>query len=115
MANYRAPRALPGKGSNAGEGAAGLSKDSAKKSAKKFASWSREAGAFLGTVLALAFHPIKNRMDHAVVPQLGRRRRTFRGLFLNKLGERLSNEHAKTHSAHIDLNSLPAGFRPGQS
>jgi len=35
MANYRAARALMGKGRNAGEGAAGLSKSSAKKSALK--------------------------------------------------------------------------------
>ena len=35
MANYRAARALMGKGRNAGEGAAGLSKSSAKKGAKK--------------------------------------------------------------------------------
>ena len=35
MANYRAARALLGKGRNAGEGAAGLSKSSAKKSAVK--------------------------------------------------------------------------------
>jgi hypothetical protein len=31
MANYQAARALMGKGRNAGEGAAGLSKSSAKK------------------------------------------------------------------------------------
>jgi uncharacterized protein YdhG (YjbR/CyaY superfamily) len=37
MANYRAARALLGKGRNAGEGAAGLSKSSAKKGAKKSA------------------------------------------------------------------------------
>jgi hypothetical protein len=37
MANYRAARALMGKGRNAGEGAAGLSKSSAKKGVKKFA------------------------------------------------------------------------------
>jgi hypothetical protein len=35
MANYQAARALIGKGRNAGEGAAGLSKSSAKKGAKK--------------------------------------------------------------------------------
>ena len=35
MANYQAARALMGKGRNAGEGAAGLSKSSAKKGAKK--------------------------------------------------------------------------------
>jgi hypothetical protein len=35
MANYQAARALMGKGRNAGEGAAGLSKSSAKKSAVK--------------------------------------------------------------------------------
>ena len=35
VANYEAPRALLGKGRNAGEGAAGLSKSSAKKSAVK--------------------------------------------------------------------------------
>ena len=33
MANYRAARALADKGRNAGEGAAGLSKSSAKKAA----------------------------------------------------------------------------------
>jgi hypothetical protein len=37
MANYRAARALLGKGRNAGEGAAGLSKSSAKKGARKSA------------------------------------------------------------------------------
>jgi len=37
MANYQAARALMGKGRNAGEGAAGLSKSSAKKGAKKSA------------------------------------------------------------------------------
>jgi len=37
MANYQAARALLGKGRNAGEGAAGLSKSSAKKGAKKSA------------------------------------------------------------------------------
>jgi len=37
MANYRAARAVLGKGPNAGEGAAGLSKSSAKKGAKKSA------------------------------------------------------------------------------
>jgi hypothetical protein len=35
MANYRAARTPPGKGRNAGEGAAGLSKSSAKKGARK--------------------------------------------------------------------------------
>ena len=35
MANYQAARALMGKGRNAGEGAAGLSKSSAKKVAVK--------------------------------------------------------------------------------
>ena len=35
MANYQAARALMGKGRNAGEGAAGPSKSSAKKSAVK--------------------------------------------------------------------------------
>jgi hypothetical protein len=35
MANYQVARALIGKGRNAGEGAAGLSKSSAKKGAKK--------------------------------------------------------------------------------
>jgi hypothetical protein len=35
MANYQAARALMGKGRNAGEGATGLSKSSAKKGAKK--------------------------------------------------------------------------------
>jgi hypothetical protein len=35
MSNYRAARALLGKGRNAGEAAAGLSKSSAKKSAVK--------------------------------------------------------------------------------
>ena len=35
MANYQAARALMTKGRNAGEGAAGLSKSSAKKGAKK--------------------------------------------------------------------------------
>jgi len=35
MANYRAARALMDKGRNAGEGAAGLSKKGAKKSAVK--------------------------------------------------------------------------------
>jgi hypothetical protein len=38
MANYRAARALMGKGRNAGEGAAGLSKSSAKKGARKSAA-----------------------------------------------------------------------------
>src|SRR6266513_364705 len=37
MANYQAARALMGKGRNAGEGAAGLSKSSAKTGAKKSA------------------------------------------------------------------------------
>jgi hypothetical protein len=37
MANYRAAKVLLGKGRNAGEGAAGLSKSSAKKGAKKSA------------------------------------------------------------------------------
>jgi hypothetical protein len=37
IANYQAERALMGKGRNAGEGAAGLSKSSAKKGAKKSA------------------------------------------------------------------------------
>jgi hypothetical protein len=37
MANYQAARALLGKGRNAGEGAAGLSKSSAKKGARKVA------------------------------------------------------------------------------
>ncbi len=37
MANYRAARALMGKGRNAGEGAAGLSKSSAQKGARKSA------------------------------------------------------------------------------
>jgi hypothetical protein len=37
MANYRAARALMRKGRNAGEGAAGLSKSSAKKGARKSA------------------------------------------------------------------------------
>src|SRR5580765_8742002 len=37
MANYRAARALLGRGRNAGEGAAGLSKSSAKKAARKSA------------------------------------------------------------------------------
>ncbi len=37
MANYQAARALLGKGRNAGEGAAGLSKSSAKKGARKSA------------------------------------------------------------------------------
>jgi len=37
IANYRAARSLMGKGRNAGEGAAGLSKSSAKKGAKKSA------------------------------------------------------------------------------
>jgi hypothetical protein len=37
MANYQAARALMGKGRNAGEGAAGLSKSRAKKGAKKSA------------------------------------------------------------------------------
>ena len=37
MANYQAARALMGKGRNAGEGAAGLSKSSAKKGARKSA------------------------------------------------------------------------------
>jgi hypothetical protein len=37
MANYKAARALMGKGRNAGEGAAGLSKSSAKKGARKSA------------------------------------------------------------------------------
>ena len=37
MANYQAARALMGKGRNAGEGAAGLSKSSAKKDARKSA------------------------------------------------------------------------------
>ena len=37
IANYQAARALMGKGRNAGEGAAGLSKSSAKKGAKKYA------------------------------------------------------------------------------
>jgi uncharacterized protein YdhG (YjbR/CyaY superfamily) len=37
MANYRAARALLGKGRNAGEGAAGLSKSSAKKGARNSA------------------------------------------------------------------------------
>ena len=37
MANYQAARALMGKGRNAGEGAAGLSKSSAKKGVKKSA------------------------------------------------------------------------------
>jgi hypothetical protein len=35
MANYQAARALLGKGRNAGKGAAGLSKSSAKKGAVK--------------------------------------------------------------------------------
>ena len=35
--NYRAAKAFMGKGRNAGEGAAGLSKSSAKKGAKKSA------------------------------------------------------------------------------
>ena len=35
MANYQAARALIGKGRNAGEGAAGLSKSSAKKGARE--------------------------------------------------------------------------------
>jgi hypothetical protein len=35
MANYQTARALLGKGRNAGEGAAGLSKSRAKKGAKK--------------------------------------------------------------------------------
>ena len=38
MANYQAARALLGKGRNAGEGAAGLSKSSAKKPAMKTAN-----------------------------------------------------------------------------
>ena len=37
MTNYQAARALLGKGRNAGEGAAGLSKSSAKKRAKRSA------------------------------------------------------------------------------
>ena len=37
MANYQAARALTGKGRNAGEGAAGLSKSSAKEGATKSA------------------------------------------------------------------------------
>jgi hypothetical protein len=37
MANYRAARALLGKGRNAGEGAAGISKNSANKGAGKSA------------------------------------------------------------------------------
>jgi hypothetical protein len=37
MANYQAARALMGKGRNAGEGAAGLSKSRAKKGARKSA------------------------------------------------------------------------------
>jgi hypothetical protein len=37
MANYRAARALLGKGREAGEGAAGLSKSSAMKDARKAA------------------------------------------------------------------------------
>ena len=37
MANYQAARALMGKGRNAGEGAAGLSKSRAKNGAKKSA------------------------------------------------------------------------------
>ncbi len=37
MANYRAARALMGKGHNPGEGTAGLSKSSAKKGATKSA------------------------------------------------------------------------------
>jgi hypothetical protein len=37
MANYKAARALMGKGRNAGEGAVGRSKSSAKKGAKKSA------------------------------------------------------------------------------
>jgi hypothetical protein len=37
MANYRAARALMTKGRNPGEGAAGLSKSSAKKDARKSA------------------------------------------------------------------------------
>jgi hypothetical protein len=37
MANCQAARALMGKGRNAGEGAAGLSKSTAKKGAKKSA------------------------------------------------------------------------------
>ena len=38
MANYRAARALMGKGRNVGEGAAGLSKSGTKKGARKSAA-----------------------------------------------------------------------------
>ena len=53
MANYQAARALIGKGRNAGGGAAGLSKSSAKKSAvKNHAAMRQTIGGYIIDALA---------------------------------------------------------------